>query len=126
MRALIALILAVVIGFLVYKFYFSTLQPEGPDTAATQSITLTGVRNDLNAIAQAERLYQAQNGTYASLDDLVSKGLLQFTPRGREGYTYDVQAGGNTFTVTARHTGGVGNLRWPTLVIDQTMQIREQ
>jgi len=125
MRALVGLILAVVVGFLVYRFYLAPVQPGGPATAATQSITLTGVKNDLNAIAQAERLYLAQYNTYATLDELESKGLLRIVPRGREGYTYDVQVGGNTFTVTARHTGDTGGVHWPTLVIDQTMNIRQ-
>lgn len=126
MRALIALIVAVVIGFFIYRAYFASVQPEGSGTAVTQSITLTGVKNDLNAIAQAQRLHLAQHGSYGTLDELVSKGLLTINAQGRDGYTYEVQASGNTFTVTARHTGGTGELRWPTLVIDQTMQIREQ
>jgi hypothetical protein len=125
MRALIGLILAVVIGFLVYKFYFANLQPEGPGTAATQAINLTGVKNDLNAIAQAERAYQAQNGSYATLDELISSGALQMGRRTRDGYTYEVTVSGNGFTATARHTGGPGGVRWPTLAIDQTMEIRE-
>ena len=125
MRALIGLILALVIGFFVYKFYFAQVQPGGPGTAATQAISLTGVKNDLNAIAQAERMYQAQNGSYATLDELISSGALQMGRRGRDGYTYEVEVSGNGFTATARHTGGPGGVRWPTLVIDQTMQIRQ-
>lgn len=129
MRALLALVVALVIGFLVYRFYLAPIQPAGPGTAATQAISLTGVRNDLNAIAQAERMHLAQHGSYATLDELTAKGMLTISPRGRDGYTYDVEVGGNTFTVTARHTQGTtaaNTLRWPTLVIDQTMEIREQ
>jgi hypothetical protein len=125
MRALIGLILAVVIGFLVYKFYFVQVQPEGPGTVATQAISLTGVKNDLNAIAQAERLYQAQNGSYATLDELISSGALQMGRRSRDGYSYEVEVSGNSFTATARHSGGTGDIRWPTLVVDQTMEIRQ-
>lgn len=125
MRALIGLILAVVIGFLVYEFYFAKVEPEGPGTVATQAISLTGVKNDLNAIAQAERMHLAQNGSYATLDELISSGALQMGRRSRDGYTYEVEVSGNGFTATARHTGGPGGVRWPTLVIDQTMEIRE-
>jgi len=129
MRALLALIVAVIIGFLVYRFYLAPVQPAGPGTVATQAISLTGVKNDLNAIAQAERMHLAQNGSYATLDELTAKGLLTISPRGRDGYTYDVSVSGNTFTCTARHTGGAptsGTVRWPTLTIDQTMEIRTQ
>jgi hypothetical protein len=127
MRALIGLILAVVIGFLIYKFYFAQVQPEGPGsgTVATQAISLTGVKNDLNAIAQAERMYQAQNGSYATLDELISSGALQMGRRERDGYTYEVEVSGTGFTATARHSGGPGDIRWPTLVVDQTMEIRQ-
>lgn len=126
MRALLALILAVVIGFVVYRLYFAQVQPEGPGTTATQAISFTGVKNDLNAIAQAERLHLAQYGSYATMDEMVAKGTLQMARPGRDGYTYDVQVSGNTFTVTARYTGGTtGDIRWPTFVVDQTLQIRE-
>jgi len=103
MRALIGLILAVVVGFLVYKFYFAQVQPEGPGTTATQAISLTGVKNDLNAIAQAERQYQAQNGSYATLDELIGRDgittdnvaqhLLDITSKASEtGHVYTLHA----------------------------------
>ena len=41
---------------------------------ATQAISTTGVEMDLNGIAQAERMYFAQNGSYATLDQLASSG----------------------------------------------------
>jgi len=125
MRALLALILAVVIGFLVYKFYFTQVQPAGQGTVITQSISLTGVKNDLNAIAQAERLHLAQHGSYATMDEMVAKGTLQMAKPGRDGYVYTIETSGSGFTVTARHPAGTGDIRWPTLVVDQTMEIRE-
>jgi hypothetical protein len=125
MRALIGLIIVALIIGAIYWFSIRQVQPEGPGTVATQAISLTGVKNDLNAIAQAERQYQAQNGSYATLDELISSGALQMARRSRDGYTYEVEVSGNGFTATARHTGGPGGVRWPTLVIDQTMEIRQ-
>lgn len=124
MRGLVGLILAALIAAGVYWLYIRQVQPAGPGSAPTQAISLTGVKNDLNAIAQAERVHQGQTGSYATLDELISSGALAMEKRGRDGYTYSVEVGGNGFTATARHSGASG-LRYPTLVIDQTMQIRQ-
>jgi hypothetical protein len=125
MRALVALILAAAIGVGVYYLYLRPVQPAGPGSAPTRAIRLTGVRNDWSAIAQAERLHLAQQGRYATLEELMSSGALTLQKPGRDGYVYTVETSGAGFTVTARHAGGPGGVRGPTLVIDQTMQIRQ-
>lgn len=125
MRGLIGLIIVALIAGAIYWFSIRQVQPAGQGTVATQAISLTGVKNDLLAIAQAERQYQAQNGSYATLDQLVSGGALTMDRRGRDGYVYTVETSGAGFTVTARHSGGSSEVRWPTLVADQTMQIRQ-
>ena len=86
---------------------------------------------DLMAIAQAERIYFAQNGSYAGLDQLVSSGAMNMTRGGRDGYTYSIETSGAGFTVTARHadtsvapTNGAVPPHYPAFFIDQTMQIR--
>jgi len=122
MRALISIVIALVIAFGIYRLYLTRVQPEGHGTAPTQAITITGVQNDLLAIAQAERLYLAEHGSYASLEELISSGALLMQKPGREGYTYSVETSANSFTVTARYSGPPGQ-RYPTLAIDQTMQI---
>ena len=53
----------------------------GKGQVVTQAISTTGVEMDLNAIAQAERQYFAQNGSYASLDQLVSSGSMNINRR---------------------------------------------
>ena len=123
MRTLISIVIALAIAFAVYRLYLTRVQPAGRGTAPTQAITITGVENDLLAIAQAERLYFAEHGSYASLDELISSGALLTQKPGRGGYTYSVETTGNSFTVTARYSGPPGP-RYPTLAIDQTMQIR--
>lgn len=124
MRALVTLLVAAVIGFGIYHFALRNVQPEGERTSVTQSITLTGVRNDLNAIAKAQRIHLTQHGRYGTMDELLNSAALSLTPRGREGYDYIVEVGGNWFTITARYTRP-SELRWPTLMIDQSMEIRE-
>jgi hypothetical protein len=123
MRALISIVIVLAIAYGIYRLYLTRAQPAGSATAPTQAITITGVQNDLLAIAQAERLYLAEHGSYASLDELISSGTLLTQRPGRDGYAYSVEVTANSFTVTARYSGPPA-LRQPTLVIDQSMQIR--
>jgi hypothetical protein len=130
MRSIASLLLVAVITLGGYYFYLKRSAP-GPGMVATQAISTTGVKMDLLSIAQAERLAYAQNGSYASLDQLVSTGALTTRRSGRDGYTYSIETSDGGFTVTARHpdvpaaSGGAAPLHYPTLVIDQTMQVRQ-
>jgi Tfp pilus assembly protein PilE len=96
-------------------------------TAPTQTISLTGVRADLLQIAQAERMYMAQNGHCATLDELTSSNSLSMTNPVRDGYTYSVECSGGDFSVTASHAAAAAGspIRYPTLAIDQTLEVRE-
>jgi hypothetical protein len=96
-------------------------------TAPTQTISLTGVRGDLLQIAQAERIYIAQNGHCATLDELTSSNSLSMAHPERDGYIYSVECSGGDFSVTARHAPDAAGapIRYPTFAIDQTMQVHE-
>jgi hypothetical protein len=96
-------------------------------TTPTQAISLTGVRADLLQIAQAERAYIAQNGHCASLDELTSSNSLNMSRPERDGYSYSIECSGGDFSVTARHAPAAAGspIRYPTLAIDQSMQVRE-
>ena len=131
MRSLVALVLAALIGMGVYSVYLKRAAP-GPGQIATQAISTTGAQMDLNAIAQAQRLYFAQNGVYASLDQLVSGGAMNLSRAGRDGYTYTIETSSNGFVVTASHPDipagvieGSRAIHYPTFSIDQNMQIRQ-
>jgi Tfp pilus assembly protein PilE len=98
----------------------------------TQNISVTGVKNDLVAIAQAERMYYAQNGSYADLPTLTSTGTMNIARTSRDGYTYSADSTGNSFTVTATYTAppaanpaGVTPPHFPTYTIDQTMEVHQ-
>jgi TRAP-type C4-dicarboxylate transport system permease large subunit len=124
MRALVGLLVALVIGYFVYRgFFMQSLPQEAGGGTPVSAITTTGVRNDLIAIANAERAWFAEHGSYASLSELTSSGAMTMTRSGRDGYTYsvDTQAGG--FTVTARYSGP---LTPPPsgFMIDQSMEVR--
>jgi len=76
---MLGLLFAALIAIGAYYYFMKQAAP-GPGMVATQAITTTGVEMDLNAMAQAERTYFAQNGSYADLDQLASSGTLS-TPR---------------------------------------------
>jgi hypothetical protein len=128
MRALVSLLVTLALALGIYYFYLKRMQPAGPASATTQAISLTGVQNDLIALAQAERGYFAQNGSYASLGELVQSGTLTMPRSGRDGYTYSIETSANGFTVTARYLGEPGDPagpRHPTITVDQNMQFRQ-
>ncbi|MBZ5644625.1 MAG: type IV pilin protein [Acidobacteriia bacterium] len=131
MKGLISLLIVSAIGMGIYMYTLKQAAP-GPGMVATQAISLTGVQMDLNAIAQAERMYFTQNGSYADLPTLVSNGTMNIARTDRDGYTYSVETTGEGFTVTARYTAppievpkGITPPRFPTITIDQTMQIHQ-
>ncbi len=125
MRSLIALVLALAIAFGIYYFYLKRVQPAGTGSLPTQAISLAGVQNDLLAIAQAERAYFAQNGSYTSLSELTASGALRMPRAGRDGYTYAVEVTATGFTPVARYSGPPGGPRYPTITVDQTMQVQQ-
>jgi hypothetical protein len=125
---LVGLVMVLGIGMFVYRSYF-----EGPSGGAITMGTsnpraiadVTGVKNDLLAMAQAERAYLALNGHYASLEDLHASGDLVVDPaRVREGYSYTAELGEKTFVITANYSGPATGM--PTLSIDESMQISQQ
>ena len=96
-------------------------------TAATQAITLTGVRADLLQIAQAERVNIATNGQCTSLDELISSSSLSITRTERDGYSYTVECSGASFTATARHLPAPAGspIRYPNLTVDSSLEVHE-
>jgi hypothetical protein len=131
MKGLASLLVLAAIGLGIYMYTLKQVAP-GPGMVVTQNISLVGVKNDLVAIAQAERMYYTQNGSYADLPTLASTGTMNITRTSRDGYTYSVLPSGNTFTVTATYTpppvenpAGVTPPHFPTFTIDQTMEVHQ-
>jgi len=127
MRALVAILVACGALFGVYHYYFQKMPTTDEGTASTQAISLTGVREDLVLIAHAESGYIAQNGHCASLEELTSSNSLAMSRPERDGYSYSIACSGGDFAVTARHAPAPANspIRYPTLAIDQAMQLHE-
>jgi hypothetical protein len=127
MRALVAILVATGLLFGVYHYYFKKMPSTDEGTAPTQAISLTGVRTDLLQIAQAERAYIALNGQCAQLELLTSSNSLAMSRPERDGYSYSIECSGGDFSVTARHAPAPAGspIRYPTLAIDQSMQVHE-
>jgi hypothetical protein len=125
MRAIggfIALIVVALAGSFIYKSYFTSLQASGA-ASPQQAIDGVGAQNDILAIAQAERAYQAEHGSYVSLSELNSSGALTIPKNGRAGYSYDVQTSDSTFRVTAQ-CAPAANSPCTNYTVDETMQVR--
>ena len=128
MRPLIALIVLAAVALGIYHYSLKQIPSSDTGTAATQAISLTGVRADLLQIAQAERANIATNSQCASLNDLISSGSLTMSRTERDGYSYSISCSAAAdFTVTATHPSPSTNsgVRYPTLQIDQSMQVHE-
>ena len=121
--ALLGLVIALGIGYYIYQVQLTrnTVTKVPPK----QIIDTTGVQSDLLSIAQAERLYLANSGSYASLEQLQNEGDLTFSGANRRGYQYvsEVQDGAH-FKITAT-PNDPGKLGWPIYSIDETMQITQ-
>jgi hypothetical protein len=127
MRALTGLIVGVALLFGVYEYYLKQMPATDSGTAPTQAISLTGVRNDLLQIAQAERGWVAMNGKCASMEELTSSNTLTMARSERDGYSYSIACSGADFSITARHPAAAAGspIRYPTLAVDANMQIQE-
>ena len=127
MRAVVSLLIVVLIIFAVYRVALKQMPTTDRGTASTHAISLTGVRSDLLQIGQAERRFMAENGHCASFDELISSNAMTVSRSGRDGYSYSVDCSGSDFSVTARHAPAPKDspVRFPTLALDQTMQVRE-
>jgi hypothetical protein len=122
MKSLAGLLIVALLAGLVYKYYFANLQSAGSGTPQ-QTIDIVGVKNDLLGIAQAERAHQAQNGSYTSLDQLISSGELTMRRTSRDGYTYSVESSDQTFRAVA-HCPTATFPGCSNFAVDQSMEVQ--
>ena len=121
----ISILIVVGIGMYIYSKQATSIAP-GAGVSPKQAIDVTGVKNDLIAIAQGERRHQATTGTYASLEDLQSNGDINMKSDHRGNYSYSVDFdGGSSFRIVATNTDT--SLGGPTSMwIDQTMEFHTE
>jgi len=113
-------VITMAIGMYIYSLQVKTLTPGPGNGNSTEVATITGVKNDLVGIANAERGYQATQGKYASLEELISGNYI--TVKGeRPPYIYDVETTSGSFRATAtRTTKGAPAQLW----ITETMEVQ--
>jgi hypothetical protein len=121
--AILGLVIALAIGYYIVKSEYV----QGPTGGAPpkEVIDVVGVKNDLLAIGQAERMYLASHGSYASVDQLQQDGAITFSGTNRRGYNYVAEVDdGQHFRITATPSDPAKQ-GWPTLTVDDTMQISQ-
>jgi hypothetical protein len=119
--SVLALLVVLTAGYFIFRSQF-TKGPEG-GAPPQQQIDVTGVEMDLQAMAQAERLYLAGHGVYGAIDQLQQEGSISFSAANRRGYTYVAEVDdGQHFKITATPVDPAKQ-GWPVLSIDETMQI---
>jgi hypothetical protein len=120
----LGLVFVLAITWFVLKSQYSG-GPAG-EKPPVETIDVVGVKSDLLAIAQAERIYLASHGSYVAVDELQNDGSLSFSGAGRRGYKYTaVLDDGEHFKITAT-PDNPAKAGWPTLAIDDTMQVTQQ
>ena len=103
--SLITVILVVAIGGYIYTKQLDTVSTDGATPQTT--IDVTAVRNDLIAIANAERRYWAINSRYASLDELQTDGDIEVPSR--QNYSYSAETSDAGFRIIAIYSGSDPN-----------------
>ena len=121
----IAVLIAAFVVIYLYVKQVQTVSPAGTQNPRAQ-IDITGVKNDLLVIANAERRHFASDGKYVSLDDLIANHDISMQSPSRGPYTYSADVSEDSFRVTATYSGPPGAGMPQQLVIDQTMQITSQ
>jgi hypothetical protein len=121
----LSLILVVAAGAYIYMRQTQGVMSAGTSNP-TATVDLIGVRNDLLAIAQAERSHGAMQGGYVSIDALRTQGDLTITRDNRGPYSYSAELSDSAFRIVATY-GGPENSGMPkTISVDQTMQVSQQ
>jgi hypothetical protein len=121
----LSLIIVVGLGAYIYMRQTQGVMSAGSSNPKA-TVDLIGVRNDLLAIAQAERSHAAMQGSYVSIEALRSQGDLTMTRDSRGPYNYSAEITDSSFRVVATYSGPEGSGMPQTLSVDQTMQVSQQ
>jgi hypothetical protein len=92
---------------------------------AQGQIDTVGIRSELLNIGKAEGQYLVTHSRYATLEQLQQDSLLTGGPD-RRGYTFSVDVNGSEGYLVTATPSDTGKKDWPTLVMDQTMQVTQR
>ena len=121
----VTLIIVVAAGAYIYMRQTQSVVSPGAGSPTT-TVDLIGVKNDLLAIAQAERSHAAMQGGYVSIESLRSQGELAMQRNNRGPYTYSAEISDTSFRIVATYSGPESAGMPKTISIDQTMQVSQQ
>jgi hypothetical protein len=108
------------IGMYIYSLQIKAMGPTAASGNPVEAATIVGVKNDLLAIANAERGYIGVEGRYDSLEELTSGNYVTIQHE-RPPYIYDVEVSPGSFRATAtRTTKGAPAQVWVT----ETMEVQ--
>ncbi len=125
----IGLLIVLGIGAYIYMRQAQSVTPGGGagGTATPRStIDVVGVKNDLIALANAERRHFAAEGKYVSIDELRSSGDISMASNSRGPYSYSAETSDTGFRITATYSGPPGAGVPRSLSIDETMQVKTE
>ena len=123
MRALglIGALIALGTGYFVYSAQLS--QSGSAMTASPkETIDVMSIKTALLEIGQAERQYVNAHGAYGTLDQLRADGPPELGTD-RRGYVFAVEPNGAQSFKAVGKPSDAAKSDWPTLTIDETMQI---
>ena len=103
----------------------ATSAPGGTTSNPRATIDVAGVKNDLVAIASAERRRFASDGKYVDISDLISNGDISMQQPSRGPFSYASSISDTGFTITATYSGNDPAVP-RTLRIDQNMQMSSE
>ena len=127
MRSGMALLGLVIVLGVAYYMYQPSLDPSPAEKVSPiQQVDLTGVKSDLLSIAQAERLYLTDHGSYGTLEELQQDGSLNFAGRHRRGYNYAAEIDGASHFKIVASPADPAKTQGPTLTIDDTLAITQR
>jgi hypothetical protein len=98
---LIGVVIVVAIGGYLFTRDAQNITSTGSTPRTT--VDVIGVRNDLLAVANAERRYWATNSRYASLDELRTNGDIEIPSR--DHFTFSAETSDSGFQIIADYNG---------------------
>lgn len=120
----IALIIVVGAGAYIYMRQTQSVTQAGTSNPMA-TVDLIGVKNDLLAIAQAERSHGALQGSFVSIEELRSQGELAMSRDSRGPYKYSADVSAGAFRIVATYSGSDPGMP-KNISIDQSMQITQE
>ena len=116
----VAALIVVAFGMYYAMTATKTVSPKNGTPQAT--VETVGIEQDLLAIANAERRYNASKSKYVPLDELIASGELQMPRTTRGPYSYSVEVNGEGFLATA-HASIVPQGAPANMTVDEQMRV---